>query len=198
MEVSELYYGFCKNFITLGINYSDIKPTPSTWKYRIYSYFDNLGRYLGYEVVTEDTYTKNDGIENLAGKRLDMTWRSPDDSKYILALEYENERNIDNDIMKLAAMDCLRVLIMYRYQNNGLTDEEVIDKVVTENKKYKRDDKKYLIMILPEYFNYKKPFNKLKGLLLDYDGDIRGSGSAIGYTGEDGTLAFRNITWKYL
>jgi len=197
VSASELFYGFCRSFSGFGINFWNIGLTASTWKYRIYYYFDNLGRMLGYDVITEDTFTKEDGIEELVGKRLDMTWREPNTTKYELAFEYENGRNIDDDIMKLAAMPCLRILVMYRFRTNGYTDEEIIQKIILENKKYRKDKNKFLVFILPEYFEYDKPPEEFKALLIDWQGNICGSGTALGYTAEDLTCSFKNIKWNH-
>ena len=196
VDASEIFFGFCRNFSGLGINYTNVDLTASTWKYRIYYFFDTLGRLLGYDVITEDTYTKKDGIKELIGKRIDMTWREPNTTRYTLAFEYENGRNIDGDIMKLAAMSCFRVLVMFRFRNGGFTDEEIINKITSENKKYVKDNNEFLVLILPQYFEYDKPPQEFKGLLIDWDGNVNASGTALGYTAKDMTCSLRDIQWK--
>lgn len=188
VEVSEIFHGFCRLFSSSGLT---SEPTASTWKYRVYYFFDNLGRMLGYEVFTEDTFTKKDGLESLVGKRIDMTWRTADLSEYVMALEYENTRKIDNDIKKLAAMSGLRILVMVRFD---FTDEEIIEKIKVEVKEYRGDDP-FLVLILPRQFRPSKPFEKLTAILLDSKGKVCGSGSAEGYVGKDGVCAFRKIVW---
>lgn len=122
VNASEIFYGFCRFFSSLGITGA---PTPSTWKYRVYYFFDMLGRMLGYKVFTEDTFKKSDGIKKLIRKRIDMTWIAPKLDKYILALEYENTKYVDDEIDKLVAVSGLRILVMFRYD---YTDKEIIEK----------------------------------------------------------------------
>jgi len=190
VKESEIFYGFCKYFSSLGIT---ADPTPSTWKYRIYYFFDVLGRMLGYEVYTEDTFKKNDGIKKLVGKRVDMTWVSPKSNRYVLALEYENTKNIDDEIMKLASMTGLRVLVMFRYD---FTEKEIIDKIKLQQIKDNPEQSKFLVLILPHLFQNWEPFEKLRAWLFDAKGQIIGFGTAEGYVGIDGVCSFRSIRWK--
>ena len=141
VEPSEIFYGFCKSFSSLGIT---IAPTPSTWKYRVYFFFDTLGRMLGYEVFTEDTFTKGDGIKELVGKRIDNTWVTPE-SDYALSLEYENTKNIDDEIAKLAAMTGLRILVMFRFD---FTEKEIIEKIKAKLKLFPGEYSRFLINLL--------------------------------------------------
>lgn len=189
VSVSEIFYGFCKSFSSLGIT---VAPTPSTWKYRIYYFFDMLGRLLGYEVFTEDTFKKSDGIRKLVGKRIDITWVTPKTGEYVLALEYENTRNVDDEISKLAAMQGLRVLVMFRYD---YTDKDIIDKVRRAMKEFDQADSDFLVLILPSYFKWKKPFEKLRALHFDSKGKIIGFGNAEGFTGRNEVCSFRKISW---
>ena len=190
VSVSEIFYGFCKSFSSLGIT---VAPTPSTWKYRVYYFFDLLGRMLGYTVFTEDQFKESDGIKELIGKRIDMTWVAPKSDKYVLALEYENTRKIDDEIEKLAAVNGLRVLVMFRYD---YTDEEIMEKIRTKLKKFGEDDSGFLVLILPEYFRWEKPFEKLRALLLNSEGQVVGFGSAEGYIGRNEVCSFRNARWR--
>lgn len=188
VEVSEIFYGFSKLFSSLGLTST---PTASTWKYRVYYFFDNLGRMLGYEVFTEDTFRKEDELKNLVGKRIDMTWQTADLSKYVMALEYENTKRIENDIKKLVAISGLRILVMFRF---NFTNEEIVGKIRAESKDY-RGGGPFLVLILPMLFRPKRPFEKLTAILLDSKGKVCGSGSAEGYVGKDGVCAFRRIIW---
>jgi hypothetical protein len=190
VEVSEIFYGFCKMFSSLGIT---SVPTPSTWKYRVYYFFDTLGRMLGYEVFTEDTFKKEDGLKRLFGKRIDMTWMKANLSDYVMALEYENRRRIDNDIKKLAAVQGLRILVMFRFD---FTNEEIIEKIKVEENEYRDGDDPFLVLILPREFKRKKPFEKLEAILVGSKGKISGSGNAEGYVGKDGVCAFKTIIWN--
>ncbi len=188
VKESEIFYGFCKYFSSLGISTA---PTPSTWKYRVYYFFDLLGRMLGYEVFTEDTFKKSDGVKELVGKRLDMTWISPISHDYAFALEYENTRKIDDEICKLVCVTGLRVLVIFRYFN----DKEIIEKIRQTQEKYGPQKSNFLVLILPEYFQWNEPFEKLRALLFDSKGRVIGFGSAEGYVGANGICAFKNASW---
>lgn len=151
-----------------------------------------LGRMLGYEVFTEDTFRKSNGIRKLVGKRIDMTWVAPKTDEYVLALEYENTKNVDDEISKLAAMPGLRVLVMFRYD---YTDKEIIDKVRRAMKKFDQVDSDFLVLVLPSYFKWKRTFEKLRALHLDSKGKIIGFGSAEGFIGRNEVCSFRKISW---
>jgi hypothetical protein len=188
VEESEIFYGFCKYFSSLGISNA---PTPSTWKYRVYYFFDLLGRMLGYEVLTEDTFKKADGVKELVGKRLDMTWMSPISRDYAFALEYENTKRIDDEISKLACITGLRVLVIFRY----FKDAEIMEKIRQTQEKYGPQESNFLVLILPEYFKWDEPFEKLRALLFDPKGRVIGFGSAEGYIGANEICAFKDVSW---
>ena len=190
VDASEIFYGFCKYFSSLGIT---VAPTPSTWKYRVYYFFDMLGRMLGYKVFTEDTFRKSDGIKELVRKRIDMTWVTPKSDKYVLALEYENTRNVEDEIDKLVAMTGLRALVMFRF---NYTDKQIIEKIRPKLKKFDEKDSDFLVLILPNYFEWKKPFEQLRAFLFNSKGQIIGFGTAEGYAGKNGVCSFKNISWK--
>lgn len=189
VSASEIFYGFCKSFSSLGIT---VAPTPSTWKYRVYYFFDMLGRMLGNEVFTEDTFRKSNGIRKLVGKRIDMTWVAPETDEYVLALEYENTKDVDDEISKLAATPGLRVLVMFRY---NYTDKEVIDKIRRAMKKFDQADSGFLVLVLPAYFKWKRPFEKLRALHLDSRGKTIGFGTAEGFISRNEVCSFRKISW---
>jgi len=192
MKVSELFYGFCNYFSSLGIT---AKPTPSMWKYRVYYYFDMLGRMLGYDVSTEDTFTKEDGFKNLCGKRIDMTWAKPNSRDYALALEYENTKAIDDEIEKLASTCGLRVLVMFKH-NFRLT--EVSKKIRSSLAKTGDQTSDFFVIILPKVFTRKKPFEKLICLLIDKEGRTKGCGKATGYVSANGVCSFQKAKWMDL
>ena len=187
---SEIFYGFCSQFSSMGIS---VNPTPSTWKYRVYYYFDLLGRMLGYEVYTEDTFKEADGITELVHKRIDMTWVSEETKEeYALALEYEKTKEIDDEITKLSNISGLRVLVIFRY---NFANREIIEKVKEQMEKYGPQSSNFLIFMLPNTFQRKEPLEKITALLLDSQGKIRGFGTAEGYVGEDGICSFKRIMW---
>jgi hypothetical protein len=77
MKPSELFYGLCRYYGSLGLT-RDVN-----WNscgQRTLSYFNQLGRMRGYDVNTEDTLTSDDEWKcpaKLRGKRIDMVWMTP-------------------------------------------------------------------------------------------------------------------------
>ena len=89
MEPTELFFGLSRYYSSLGLD-RDI--TWNSWSQRTFSYFDQLGRMLGYIVVTEDTLTDVESWKcppTLRNKRIDMTWIYPDRNEYALAMEHQ-------------------------------------------------------------------------------------------------------------
>ena len=123
MDATELFFGLCRYYSSLGLD-EDI--SWGSWGQRTISYFDQLGRMLGYRVTTEDTLTDDEEWEcppELRGKRIDMTWIYPDRNVYALALEHQgsnNPKKITMDIKKLSVMACLKILIVYRQDTNNV------------------------------------------------------------------------------
>jgi len=189
VKSSEIFYGFCTHFSSLGIT---TKPTPSMWKYRVLQFFDTLGRMLGYEVYTEDTFTKGDHNRKLTRKRIDMTWVDPGSRNYVLALEYENTDNINDEIEKLSFIYGFRVLVMFKH---GFSIKEIIRRVRSQLNKTGEQESDFLVLVLPNNFVRATPFEKLRAVLLNAKGITIGLGSAEGYVSANGVCGFKKTKW---
>lgn len=194
MEVSELFFGLCRYYSSLGLD-RDI--SRSTWSQRTLSYFDQLGRMLGYNVETEDTLTDMDDWKcpkALRGKRIDMVWFYPDKNKYALALEHQRSNSLEKiklDIQKLSLILGLKVLIVYR--QNTLKIQKLVAKEVV-----KIEDQKdlFLILNIPKYFREKPPLEKLEARVIDDNGKLVVAGTAEARKENlTGLRFFTNIKW---
>lgn len=182
MEPSELFFGFCRYYSSLLIT-SDV--AWSSRGQRTLAYFDSLGKMLGYNVNTEDTFTKSGSTDTagdtwkcppkLVGKRTDMTWSEHAGDQYVLAFEHQSSNNpvrIKRDIAKLAQYGSLKVLVVYGQ------DTEVVQQWI-QKELQKTDDTEgtFLLVNVPYYFN-KEPPLKLHARLLDKKGKIIAFGTA--------------------
>ena len=176
MEASELFFGLCKYYSSLGLD-RDI--TWSTWSQRSLSYFDQLGRMLGYRVSTEDflSDTANWNCpKELQGKRIDMVWIYPEKNDYALALEHQGSNSLEKiklDIKKLSVILGLKVLIVYH--QNTLKIQELAARELT---KIEEQEGSFLLMNIPDYFRDKPPINKLEARLIDDNGKLVAAGLA--------------------
>lgn len=196
MEPEEVFYGLVRYYSSLGI---DDEINWSAWSLRTLSYFDNLGRMLGYQVDTEDTYTKDDEKEweipkELRGKRIDMIWKSVNDGVYKLALEHQGRTDpsiIKLDIKKLMHIEGLRVLILYN-QNPDKVEGWLLKSI----KKYNMDGL-FMLITFPDYFTTKKNTKKLIARLYNSAGKITGEGTAEGrMESNTGLLFFSGAKWR--
>lgn len=176
MEPSELFFGLCRYYSSLGLD--DDVPW-STWTRRSLSYFDQLGRMLGYKVATEDTLTDTDDWKcpkALRGKRIDMVWFYPDKNVYALALEHEGSNSLERiklDIKKLAVILGLRVLVVYRQDTSRI--QKIVAKEVA---KIEDHGNAFLLLNIPDYFRDKPPIKKLESRLIGDDGKLVAVGTA--------------------
>jgi hypothetical protein len=176
MEASELFFGLCRYYSSLGLD--DDIPW-SIWTQRSLSYFDQLGRMLGYVVVTEDTLTNQDDWKcpkKLKGKRIDMVWFYPDKDDYALALEHEGSNSVKRiglDIKKLSVILGLRVLVVYR--QNTLRIQRLIAKEVVQVKDHGNP---FLLLNIPDYFRDEPPIEKLESRLINDKGKLVAVGTA--------------------
>jgi len=176
MEASELFFGLCRYFSSLGL---DDDVSWSTWTQRSLSYFDQLGRMLGYRVSTEDTLTDTDEWKcpkSLKGKRIDMVWLYPDKNEYALALEHQGSNSLEKikiDIKKLSVIQGLKVLVVYRQKT--LKIQKIAAKEVANI-----DDQEgsFLLLNIPDYFRDKPPIEKLEMRLVNEKGKLVASGTA--------------------
>jgi len=175
MKASELFFGLCRYYSSLGL---DKDVSWSSYGLRTMSYFDQLGRMLGYNVRTEDTLTSDEEWkcpEKLRNKRIDMVWMTPEKNLYVVAIEHQGSKSpekIKLDIEKLAQIGCLKVLVVYG-QDTGEVKNWIKD-ILKKTEDTKGD---FLLVSIPYYFD-KTPPEKLQARLLDRNGKILGSGIA--------------------
>ena len=194
MEASELFFGLCRYYSSLGL---DRDVSWSTWSQRTLSYFDQLGRMLGYRVSTEDTLVDTDDWKcpkALQGKRIDMVWFYPDKNEYALALEHQGSsslKKIELDIKKLSLIIGLKVLVVYR--QNTLRIQKVAAREVA---KIEEQEGSFLLLNIPDYFRDKPPIKKLESRLVDDNGKLVAVGTAEARIERiTGLRFFSNIKW---
>ena len=194
MEASELFFGLCRYYSSLGLD-KDI--SWSTWSQRTLSYLDQLGRMLGYMVETEDTLTDMDNWKcpkALRGRRIDMTWTCPDKDEYALALEHQGSRSLEKiklDIKKLSLISGLKVLMVY-HQNTlkiqRLTEKEIV--------KIEDQEGVFLLFNITWDFRDEPPIKKLEARVIDEKGKLVAAGTAEARKERiTGLRFFSNIKW---
>lgn len=177
MNAVELFFGLCRYYSSLGLD-EDINW--NSWAQRTLTYFEQLGRMLGYKVFTEDTLTDTEDWKcprQLRRKRIDMTWIYPDKNRYALALEHQgsdNPEKIRLDIKKLSVMACPKVLIVYRQ------DTPKIQKIIRKElaKAGVEESDFFLLINIPDYFRDAPPIKKLEARLIDKYGKLAAVGTA--------------------
>lgn len=187
--------GLCRYYSSLGFG-EEI--SWSLWTQRTLSYFDQLGRMLGYRVETEDTLTDMDDWEcpkALRYKRIDMVWFYPDKNRYALALEHQRFNSLGRirlDIRKLSLILGLKVLVVYRQ------DTKKIAKIAMKEVAKIGDQKDFFLLLNiphPRAFG-KKPPIKLHARLIDDNGKLVAAGSAEARKETiTGLRFFSNIGW---
>lgn len=194
MNPSELFFGLCRYYSSLGLD-KDINW--GTWAQRSLAYFDQLGRMLGYKVYTEDHLRDTEDWKcpkELRRKRIDMTWIYPDKDVYALALEHQgsnNPKKIILDIKKLSIMACPRILLVYRQDTN-----EIKKWIKTELDKIRNDENYFLLINIPDYFRDKPPILRLHARLIDKHHRLVSAGTAEARKETvTGLRFFSNVKW---
>lgn len=194
MEAPELFFGLCRYYSSLGLD-SDI--SWSTWSQRTLSYFDQLGRMLGYIVRTEDIFVDTNYWKcpkSLKGKRIDMVWFYPDKDEYALAFEHQGSDSLKKmllDIKKLSQLVGLKVLVVYR-QNTSLIQKLVSKEIV----KVEGQQGLFLLINIPDYFRDEPPIKKLESRLINEKGKLVAAGTAEARIERiTGLRFFANIKW---
>ena len=100
-------------------------------------------------------------------------------------------KRIDDEISKPACVTGLRVLVISR----SFKDAEIMEKIRQTQEEYGPQESNFLVLILPEYFKWNEPFEKLRALLFDPKGRVIGFGSAEGYIGASEICAFKDVSW---
>ena len=197
MEPSELFFGLCRYYSSLGL---DRDVSWSIWGQRTLSYFDQIGRMLGYIVKNEETLTDMEDWKcprALRGKRIDMVWFYPRKYEYALALEHQKSNSLERiklDIKKLSQVLGLKVLVVYR-QNTS----KIQSLAAREISKIEGQDDYFLLFNIPHArdFKDKEPLEKLVSRLLDDDGKLVAAGSAEARKETiTGLRFFSNIIWS--
>jgi len=199
MKVTELFYGLCRYYSSLGLT-EDI--SWSSWGQRTVSYFDQLGRMLGYTVNTEDTLISDEEWKcppKLKGKRIDMTWTHPKTRLYILALEHQGSNNptkIQLDIEKLAQIgtlkSTLKILIVYGQDTKQV--QTWVKQIISKTAGHKGS---FLLINIPNpnSFQKTKPFKELHARLINEQGDLIGAGTAEARMESTTGRFFSNPKW---
>lgn len=182
VKVTELFYGLCRYYSSLGLTKSI---SWASWGQRTVSYFDQLGRMLGYNVATEDTLVSDEEWRcptNLRGKRIDMTWMHPKTRLYTLALEHQgsnNPKKIQLDIEKLAQIGALKstLKVLIVYGQDTMQVQTWVNQTVKKTSGHKGS---FLLINIPNPNSFKKkePFEKLQARLINERGDLIGVGTA--------------------
>ena len=106
VEAHELFQGFMRYYNALHISDEESQPTQTT---RILSYYDMLGRMLGYRITSELTLKTLVGRvpKTIEKKKIDQIWFTKQNNKtsYELAIESQlvlKWDRIENDVKKLS------------------------------------------------------------------------------------------------
>jgi len=177
----------------------------STHTRRILSYYDMLGRMLGYRISSELTMNSliDDAPKYVGNKKMDLTWWRHIDEDYYYELGVESQQSpslnaIKSDIRKLSYLPANNLLLYCSWDR----PKEIIKLVSNDFKKYgKKNNSKFLIIVDP--WTDKTPMceGKFSATLLNINGDILGRGSAKVSEVEDIDTCMRIISkaqWNYL
>ncbi|TET20334.1 hypothetical protein E3J74_03550 [Candidatus Bathyarchaeota archaeon] len=179
VSAREIFMGFSTYYNSLGIAWEE---SLSTHTGRLLSYFDTLGRMLGYRVDSEVTLKKLAPFcpKDVQREKVDMIWwRSVDDATRELELAVESQQDpklqlIKKDIRKLAIIPAnLKVLYCAPKE---LT--KILEAIRKEMQQYKHNQSRFLAIMDP----WRSPDTFAKGtvlgLSLDSNGKIKGEGTA--------------------
>lgn len=197
----EVFLGFSRYYNSLNIIYSE---SLSTHTGRLISYFDELGRMLGYRIKCEKTMGNlvSPCPKNLEKKKVDMVWdwEKGKSRTYEVAVESQQSPSINRirlDINKLVNLPAkLKVLYCAAGDHNKIL--KLIGKM---RLKFEDDHGKFLTIIDPWAGNCGFSEGTLKGILLDRKGEIIGEGTAKVSEIVDGTdyiRVFLDAKWKYM
>lgn len=199
VSAREIFLGFSRYYNSLNIIESE---SISTHTGRLLSYFDELGRMLGYRIRSENTLKNlvTSCPKNLENKKVDILWEWEEEKiEYELACESQQSPNmtlIKGDIEKLANLPAkLKVLYSFAKDYNKIL--KAIKKIRTQ---YKDDQGKFLAIIDPWIGRNGFAKGTLRGIFLDRHGRIKGEGTAKVRVIVDGTYnirVFLDTAWKY-
>ena len=202
VNAEEIFKGFCRHYNSFNIIYDE---TLSTHTSRLVSYFDTLGRMLGYRIFSEYSMGKLIPAcsQDLEGKKVDIVWGYFNNGGKIrleLAAELQQSFNLseyEKDIKKLATLSA-KLKVFYCAAKDS---EEIVDMVVEELGQHSGKEKnQFLIIVDPWVSPSKFGEGKFRGILLDHTGKL-GVGTANVMKINDDTQKLRlllNVQWKNL
>jgi len=179
VQAHELFLGFVRYYNSLNIH---VDETASTRTNRILSYYDELGRMLGYRISSE--ITMNNLIENapksLSKMKMDLVWwRKLDEQNYEYELGLEsqdspNMQKIRQDIRKLSYLPSNNLLLYCSFEDT----ENIIKLLKRDFLKYGSNHSQFLTII--DAWTDKTAFDEgvIRAILINKQGDLLGEGYA--------------------
>jgi hypothetical protein len=203
VDAEEIFKGFCRTYNTFNIIFDE---SLSVHTSRFTSFFDALGRMLGYRIFSEYTMKKllPTCPQNLENNQIDIIWGNYANSGEIqveLAVELQQEFNIteyEKDIRKLVTIPA-NLKVFYCAAKDSA---EIAHKIIEELKKspMHRVDQ-FLIIVDPWVGPERFGEGKIKGILLDNEGRTMAKGSAEVMKLKDNNQYLRilsNVQWRKL
>ena len=199
VSAREIFLGFSRYYNSLNIIYSE---SLSTHTGRLLSYFDELGRMLGYRILSENT------LRNLVStcpkkhekKKVDIiwNWEEGETESYELAVESQQSPNmslIKKDTVKLAIVPSrLKVLYCAAEDHN-----KILAAIRKIRKQWKDNQGEFLAIVDPWVGTSGFAEGTLRGILLSPQGRIEGEGTAKTREIVDGVhniRMFLNAKWQ--
>ncbi len=203
VDAKEIFKGFCRYYNSFHIVYDE---SLSTHTSRLVSYFDTLGRMLGYRIFSEYSIGKLIPTYplDLKNKKIDIVWGAFNNEGRIqieLAAELQQSFNMpdyEKDIKKLATLSA-KLKVFYCAANNS---EEIMKSVTEEINRHNTQEKSQFLVIVDPWVNPSKFCEgKIRGMLLDPAGELAGEGTADILKLNDDNQQLRvllNVQWKNL
>jgi hypothetical protein len=174
--------GFCRYYNSLNLEFRE---SVATHSHRILSYFDMLGRMLGYSIVTENKMKSFAELTDfsfppeLRNTKIDMLWCDWNEfNPFVLALESQQSPEPDQtmkDMRKLLAIPANLRVLYCSSENSDTLVEEIRNGIEKAPKDMKRP---FLAIIDPWVSRDKFAEGSLKGIYFNENGATRGVGIA--------------------
>jgi hypothetical protein len=197
----EIFMGFCRYYNSLNLDFYE---SITTHTGRLLSYFDVLGRMLGYRITTEGTIKKLSELfkfsfpPQMSKQKADMIWWQFLEKPVELVVESQQKADIDEitkDIKKLMVIPA-RLRVLYCAFENYNT---IVEKIRREIQSYRDKKSQFLVMIDPWVSPSTFSEGIFKGFLFDEKAQIIGESSAKISKTIDGVhqiRAFLNADWQ--
>jgi hypothetical protein len=197
----EIFMGLCRYYNSLNLDFYE---SISTHTGRLLSYFDTLGRMLGYRITSEGTIKKLSELFKfsfplqMSKQKTDMIWWQFLEKPVELAVESQQSPDLDEitkDTRKLMVIPArLRVLYCAFEDHNVIVER--IRKEIQSNK-----DKRSQFLVMIDPWVNANTFSEgiFKGFLFDEEAQIIGEGTAKVSETIDGIhqiRAFLNANWQ--